>query len=196
MKMRTSTVCGALLAARTGSAITLDINSADSVKQAASTVAHGMVSYYTGNLTGQIPGLLPQPYYWWEAGAMWGSLIDYWYYTGDATYNEQVSQSMLFQTGPDNDFMPPNQTKSLGNDDQAFWGMAAMTAAEAGFPNPPSNKPQWLALAQAVFNSQALRWDNSTCAGGLRWQIFSVGGGPYQHLQGLNRQADIIYNTV
>jgi len=38
-----------------------------------------MMNYYTGNLTGGTPGMLPGPYYWWEAGAMWGSLIDYWY---------------------------------------------------------------------------------------------------------------------
>ena len=73
--------------------------------------------------------------------------------------------------------MPPNQTKTEGNDDQAFWGMAAMSAAEQNFPNPPKGQPQWLALAQAVFNGQAMRWDNSTCGGGLRWQIFTFNTG-------------------
>ena len=73
--------------------------------------------------------------------------------------------------------MPPNQTKDEGNDDQGFWGLAAMSAAEANFPNPSPDQPQWLALAQAVFNSQALRWDNSTCAGGLRWQVFAFNNG-------------------
>lgn len=135
------------------------------------------MKYYAGNQTGQIPGLLPGPYYWWEAGAMFGSLIDYWYYTGDTTYNAVTSQAMLFQVGPDNDYMPPNQTKSEGNDDQGFWGLAAMSAAEVNFPNPPADQPQWLALAQAVFNSQALRWDVSTCGGGLRWQIFTFNNG-------------------
>lgn len=69
--------------------------------------------------------------------------------------------------------MPPNQTKDLGNDDQVFWAFAAMAAAELNFPNPPSDQPQWLALAQAVFNTQALRWDTTSCGGGLKWQIFS-----------------------
>lgn len=55
----------------------LDLGNADSIKRAASTLAHGMMNYYHGNESGQIPGLLPQPYYWWEAGAMFGSLIDY-----------------------------------------------------------------------------------------------------------------------
>ncbi|KAI5242962.1 mannan endo-1,6-alpha-mannosidase [Aureobasidium subglaciale] len=158
-------------------ALTVDLTSEESIKTAASTVAHGMMRYYNGNQTGGIPGLLPGPYYWWEAGAMFGSLIDYWYYTGDTSYNDVTTQAMLFQVGDKNNYMPSNQSKSLGNDDQAFWGMAAMSAAELKFPNPPSDKPQWLALAQAVFNSQALRWDDSTCGGGLRWQIFTFNQG-------------------
>ena len=103
---------------------------------------------------------------------MWGTLIDYWKLTGDSSYNDVITQAMLWQVGPDRDYMPPNVTASLGNDDQGFWGMSAMTAAENGFPDPPSDQPQWLALAQAVFNTQAdpQRHDN-TCGGGLRWQI-------------------------
>jgi mannan endo-1,6-alpha-mannosidase len=55
--------------------------------------------------------------------------------------------------------------------------MAALSAAEQKYPNPPADSPQWLALAQAVFNSQALRWDTSTCNGGLKWQIFTFNNG-------------------
>jgi mannan endo-1,6-alpha-mannosidase len=51
-------------------AITLDLSSTDSIKKAASTVAFDLMSYYTGNRTGDVPGNLPDPYYWWEAGAM------------------------------------------------------------------------------------------------------------------------------
>lgn len=136
-----------------------------------------MMTYYNGNKTGGIPGNLPPPYYWWEAGAMFGSLIDYWYYTGDTSYNDVVTQGMLWQVGPNQDYMTPNQTKTTGNDDQGFWGLAAMTAAETNFQNPPPNQPQWLALAQAVFNTQAARWDPTTCGGGLRWQVFTFNNG-------------------
>lgn len=108
---------------------------------------------------------------------MFGSLIDYWLYTGDSAHNDLVTQGMLFQVGPNNDYMPPNQTKTLGNDDQCFWALAAMSAAESNFPNPPKDKPQWLALAQAVFNTQAQRWDKSTCGGGLKWQIYTFNNG-------------------
>lgn len=137
-----------------------------------------MSTFYEGNQTGKIPGILPGPppagdYYWWQGGALWGTLIDYWHYTGDTSYVETTKQALLFQTGPDNNYMDPNWTASLGNDDQAFWGMSSMLAAELVFPDPPADDArQWLALAQAVFNTQAHpdRHDN-TCNGGLRWQI-------------------------
>ncbi|KAL8679841.1 MAG: hypothetical protein Q9186_003907 [Xanthomendoza sp. 1 TL-2023] len=155
----------------------LDLDDPDSIKAAAGQAAYDMIKYYDGNQTGRIPGNLPDPYYWWECGAMFGSLLDYFYYTGDDQYNELVTEGLLFQVGPSNDYMTPNQTKTTGNDDQGFWGMAVMSAAEQKFPDPPANKPQWLALAQAVFNTQALRWDTQFCGGGLRWQVFTFNTG-------------------
>lgn len=55
--------------------------------------------------------------------------------------------------------------------------MAVLSAAEYNFPNPPASSPQWLALAQNVFNSQAARWNTAQCGGGLRWQIFMWNNG-------------------
>lgn len=135
-----------------------------------------MVSYYNGNQTGQVPGLLPSPYYWWEGGAFFDTLIQYWHLTGDSQYNSLVSEGIQFQQGPNGDFMPPNQTKSEGNDDQGIWALAAMSAAESQFPAPQNGTP-WVALADAVFNDQAARWDTQTCGGGLRWQIFPFNAG-------------------
>lgn len=163
--------------AQVAQAYTLDPDSGDSIKKIASSMADDMMSFYTGNEPGGTPGLLPQPYYWWEAGAMMGALVDYWYYTGDTKWNDITQQGLLFQVGPNNDYMPPNQTLTEGNDDQGFWGMAVMSAAEYNFDNPPADKPQWLALAQAVFNTQAARWDTEHCNGGLRWQIFTWNNG-------------------
>ena len=68
-------------------------------------------------------------------------------------------------------------TISQGNDDQAFWAFAAMSAAEMKFPEPPPKQPSWLSLAQAVFNEQVSRWDTQNCGGGLRWQIFTFNKG-------------------
>ncbi|THW12326.1 family 76 glycoside hydrolase [Aureobasidium pullulans] len=163
--------------AQFGSALQLTVSDADSIRSTASVVAYDLMSYYTGNRTGDVPGNLPSPYYWWEAGAMFGEMVEYWYYTGDTTYNDEVKQALLHQVGDDKDYMPRNQSKSLGNDDQVFWAFSAMTAAELKFEDPGDGQPSWLSLAQAVFNEQASRWDDATCGGGLRWQIFTFNAG-------------------
>lgn len=165
------------LLAKSTWAIELDITNTQNVKDVASTMAYGMLSRYTGNLTGDVPGNLPDPYHWWTTGAMFGALLDYWWITGDETYNNITMQALLHQASPSRDFMPENQTLTLGNDDQGFWAMAAMTAAENKFPDPPEGQPQWLALAQACFNQWVTRWDPSICGGGLRWQIFEFNKG-------------------
>lgn len=142
------------------------------------------MSFYHGQEPGHTPGVLSGPgpehhdYIWWEAGALWGTMIDYWKYTGDSTYNDVVQASLLSQVGPDRNYMEPNVSAFIGNDDQSFWGLSAMLAAETNFQNPPPDDPQWLALAQAVFNTQTSpdRRDGS-CGGGLRWQIFAFNGG-------------------
>ena len=137
------------------------------------------MTFYDGNQTGMIPGILPGPptehkgdYYWWEGGAMMGTYVDYWHLTRDPSYNKVVEQGMLHQSGEHHDYQPRNHTLTLGNDDQGFWGMSAMLAAENKFPNPPDDQPQWLALAQGVWNTQAdpIRHDKE-CGGGMRWQI-------------------------
>ncbi|KAL7937083.1 mannan endo-1,6-alpha-mannosidase [Trichoderma chlorosporum] len=153
-------------------AVPLTLTDNTSVKNAAGTIAYGLMKYYTGNNTGDNPGNLPDPYYWWEAGAMFGTMIDYWLMTGDSSYNPPTMQAMTWQAGTDGSFLPQNQSLTEGNDDQGFWAMAAMTAAENVFPNPPSDQPGWLAMAQSVFNQYVGRWDPN-CGGGLRWQIFS-----------------------
>lgn len=162
---------------RTQASLSLNPDDTESIKTAAATIAYGMMSYYTGNNTGDNPGNLPDPYYWWEAGAMFGTMVDYWYYTNDTSYVTVTEQALISQIGEDDNYMPTNQTKTEGNDDQAFWGMAALSAAELKFEDPPSTDPGWLALAQGVFNSMAPRWDTKTCGGGLKWQIFTFNAG-------------------
>ena len=43
-----------------------------SVSNVAGKVAFKMMQFYPGNKTGGIPGLFGDPYYWWEAGAVFG----------------------------------------------------------------------------------------------------------------------------
>jgi mannan endo-1,6-alpha-mannosidase len=143
------------------------------------------MSYYKGNQSGQIPGIfgLPPPsgdYYWWTGAILWSTMIDYWYYTGDDTYNTVALEGMVHQNGPtlDNPFMPPNWTASMANDDFGFWGMSAMSAAELNFPSAPEGEPSWIALAQAVFGVLESRYaDETECKGGLRWAVTPVQAG-------------------
>ncbi|RMZ86950.1 hypothetical protein DV736_g5827, partial [Chaetothyriales sp. CBS 134916] len=168
-------------------AFTVNLDSAESIANTASTIAYNMMGVYTGNLSGQVPGLLPGSlscnpnengtYCWWEAGAMWGILINYWQYTGDSSYNSVVSQGLQFQRGTNNNYNPANQSSGMGVDDQLFWAFSVLDAVESNFPPPATGDPSWLSLAQGVFNFQASLWDTATCGGGFRWQVYSFNAG-------------------
>ncbi|KAL2673670.1 hypothetical protein Neosp_012113 [[Neocosmospora] mangrovei] len=169
----------------------LEIGSRDDILKTSKSLAADLIKFYHGNETGQVPGLLPDTttqskdddvnYYFYQSGAFMSTYIDYWQLTGDKTYNDLVMQGILHQVGQNEDFIPANQTLNAANDDQSIWAMAALTAAEYGFPDPPKDEPQWLDLAETVFESQRLRWDreveNKTCDGGLRWQIAFINNG-------------------
>ena len=171
------------LLAGAAAAQTFKIDTRDDIIGSARVLASDLMKLYHGNESGEIPGLvsLPPPvgdYYWWNGAVLMGTMINYWHWTGDATYNSLVSQGLVHQLGSGNDFMPANWTVSMGNDDQCNWGLAAMEAAESQFPNPPSGFPTWLSIAQAVFDTQQARLAEETeCRGGLRWQIlpFNIG---------------------
>ena len=74
-------------------------------------MAKHLLTYYRGSDPGQTPGLFGFPYDWSQFGAVWGSLIDYWNYTGDAQYVGLVQQALLLQVGPGKDYMTPDQIK-------------------------------------------------------------------------------------
>lgn len=106
-----------------------------------------MMLEYKGNLSGQTPGLLPGPpptplvlnagYFWWEAGAMFGSLLDYWYYTGDDSYNAVIKQALIHQSGDHFDYLPQNQSLGMGNDDQGTYHpthLISIATTELTFP--------------------------------------------------------------
>lgn len=158
-------------------ALEIDVNDVDSIHQAQALVVNGLMDYYNGNDSGGTPGMFQPPYYWWEAGVAWGAMLDYVYYTGNDSYADLVRTSLLYQRGENDDYMPENQTSVEGNDDQAFWGITVMAAAENNFTNPEGDYPGWLYLAQAVFNTMAARWETGSCNGGLRWQIYTWNSG-------------------
>ncbi|KAJ5899917.1 hypothetical protein N7495_004661 [Penicillium taxi] len=157
-------------------AINLNIDDQQSFKDAASDATYGMMKWYSGNETGAIPGAFPSK--WWEGAALFLALLNYWHFTGDDTYNDELKVGLQWQSGTEGDYMPSNYSSYLGNDDQMFWGLAAMTAAELKLPNMPTGF-SWLSLAQGVFNTQKDRWETSMCDGGLRWQLYVYQGSGY-----------------
>jgi mannan endo-1,6-alpha-mannosidase len=111
--------------------------------------------------------LVAQPYYWWQSGIVNNALLSYGFVTGDSQFQDLAKNTIYSQATAANDFMMPDAT---GNDDQAWWALSALTAAENGVP-VPAGAPTFLSMAQNVFNEQKARWDESTCGGGLRFKI-------------------------
>lgn len=175
--MKVAPVALALALASFVQAVWLDTNNVTTIKSATALVAQGLLDYYEGTKYGGTVGMFSAPYYWWEAGGAWGSLIDYSYYMENDTYVELIKTALTYQVGDDYNYVPLNQSTTEGNDDQAFWGIAVMAAAEKNFSNPTDSRLAWLTLAQAVFNTMAARWDMGECNGGLRWQIFQWNSG-------------------
>ncbi|KAK6071453.1 glycosyl hydrolase family 76 [Seiridium cupressi] len=186
VRLSSRSLLAGLAAQQAHAALTVDLSSTDSIKEAASQVAEDLLTFYRGDEPGWVPGILPGPppdgdYYWWQGGAMWGALLDYRHHTGDKSYDNITTTAMLFQVGDDRDFMPRNWSASMGNDDQAFWALSALVAAETGYTDPPADQPQWLPLAQAVFNEQTHEDRRvpagSRCEWGLRWQVYPSNNG-------------------
>ncbi|RBR20887.1 uncharacterized protein FIESC28_05039 [Fusarium coffeatum] len=176
----------ALLLAQSATVQSMDLDSREGILDASKALAGDLIEFYKGNKTGETPGLLDpgsklgDGYYWYQSGAFMSAYVDYWQLTGDDTYNDLVREGLEWQVGKDKDFMPTNQSTSMGNDDQAIWAMAAMSAAEYGFPAPTDKKTQWYDVAKNAWDMMRERWDiedNGVCYGGLRWQIFQFNTG-------------------
>lgn len=167
----------------------VDFDDNKSIAAAAKLVAEDMLSFYPPykGVLGWTIGILPGPppdgdYYWWQGGAMWGTLLDYRHYTGDTSFDKYISDAMTHQVGANRDYNPRNWSASMGNDDQAFWGMSAMIATETGYTDPPPADAQWLSLVQAIVNEQTSMDrrapdDGTPCSWGLRWQVYPTNNG-------------------
>ena len=111
MLLRFSTILGAglPLLASLVSAVDLDPDSDASIKAATRQYAFGLMSYYKGNESGlskEDIGVFPKPpYYWWEAGAAWGGMIEYTRFTDDTSYVGTLHQALVTNYGPDNNIL-------------------------------------------------------------------------------------------
>lgn len=76
-----------------------------------------------------------------------------------------------------------------GNDDQAFWCLATMSAAEYGFPEPEGAPATYLEVSKNCFNNIVSRWDESSCGGGLKWQIYPENAYGYNYKNSISNGA-------
>jgi hypothetical protein len=87
------------------------MHATDSIKDVSSKIAKQLVAQYATiddkgiHVLGGYPGILYPPYYWWQAGAMFGTLLDYWHYTGDDQYNTIVREGLIHQFGERHDLV-------------------------------------------------------------------------------------------
>lgn len=179
-KMLTLTfICSVI--AIVANALDLDPTSKSSICKNAALIVNGTLDYYEGTKYGGTVGMFAQPYYWWQAGEAFGSLLNYQYYCAseqDKDIGENVENliydGITSQLGENFDLMVANISSSEGNDDQAVWGLTIMNAAEAKYPQPTKNgNITWGEIGINVLNSMFSRWDD-TCGGGIRWQIFNT----------------------
>lgn len=179
----------------------LTCHASDSVRDVAGTVAYHMMSYYDANATSTPHvGDLPKPYFWWQAGAMWNAALDYFYYTGDSSYNHVVTAALSnrWSTGDDFDYAPERHSGGdLLNEDIFYWAAAALSAAERNFPQPDGDIPSWLEMAGNAFDGLTGGWSDDTCGGGVSWQRDEVSykdaatnGGLFQLAARLARATD------
>lgn len=162
--MLTQILLPAIVAASCVAANALAVGSSGKAKNTAHTLASNLMGYYNPSMNGVLPG----PYPWWQAATIWDTAINYWHYSGDDQFNANIAVGLLAQAGANQDFMQPSAT---GNDDQLWWGLACMSAAEYGLPLPSDSTSSWLQLAKNVYKDVYSRWDPSSCNGGIGWQI-------------------------
>jgi mannan endo-1,6-alpha-mannosidase len=108
--MRSFSTIGAVLlplAAAVG-AVELKVDDEASLKAAISQYANGLMSYYKANASGlpaEEVGYIPKPHYWWESGALWGSMVEYTNIVGDESYVKTIQQGLTANYGPENNFI-------------------------------------------------------------------------------------------
>lgn len=172
-----STFVLTLLAILSVSAVSLDVDSKESVCDAAKYVLDGTLNYYEGLKPGGTVGMFAPPNYWWNAGEAFGGIVDFYTFCNSTneTLRELIIDAMYHQAGENFNYIPSNQSMTEGNDDQGVWVMAIMQAVERNFTNPADHS--WLSMTIAAFNTMNARWDTDHCGGGLRWQIFTWNSG-------------------
>ncbi|KAF2690217.1 glycoside hydrolase family 76 protein [Lentithecium fluviatile CBS 122367] len=173
-------------------AIEFDADDEASIRSVSAAYAHGLMSSYKNNgsqIAETEVGVFPKPHYWWFSGAVWGGLVEFTNIFDDNTYVKNIQQALTANYGPNNDIILPWKKDQEGNDDQAFWALAVMSALEYNFPNPDNAPATYLEVAENAFKNIVGRWDTEFCGGGLRWQIYPENDYGYSYKNSISNGA-------
>jgi mannan endo-1,6-alpha-mannosidase len=133
--------------------------------------AANLASSLTSHFPNPNLALFAEPIWWWQSGSAVDGLLTYTSTTGDKRYVPMLQDTLLSEGMTTHDFMTVHAT---GNDDQAWWALAALTAAETKLP--AKGDVDWATLARNVFEQQKNRWDTAKCNGGMKWKILEGDG--------------------
>ena len=64
-----------------------------------------------------------------------------------------------------------------------------MSAAEYGFPEPEGAPATYLEVSKNCFNNIVSRWDETSCGGGLKWQIYPENDYGYNYKNSISNGA-------
>ncbi|GLA63034.1 hypothetical protein AtubIFM54640_004171 [Aspergillus tubingensis] len=153
----------------TVAALDLDINSTQSIKDAATVTVQNTLT--NSSLSGNVNPVYGDTNEWLFNSStveawLYSTLIPYWNLTGNDTYNELISKRMYSMAGlelGDSWSESDNDT----NMNHAAWALGAVTAAEMDFP-VDSSKESWLFYAgQAQGTLRSTFTFSTVCDGGL-----------------------------
>ena len=103
---------------------------------------------------------------WWTTGNALQALLDYMTKTGSRQYMPQVNNTVVIQSAPlpwwpsgDGDF------RADSTDDTGWWALAMIRLYQL------TRDPKYLTIAREDEAYIYSFWDNSTCGGGILWDI-------------------------
>jgi mannan endo-1,6-alpha-mannosidase len=108
-------------------------------------------------------------------------MIEYSQFSGDDSHVKTLQQALTSNYGDKHDFIMSYRDGQTGNDDQAFWALAVMSALETQFPDSETAPASYLEVAVNSFNNIVGRWDTTSCDGGLKWQIYEKNAYGYNY---------------
>ncbi|PWY68483.1 hypothetical protein BO70DRAFT_366148 [Aspergillus heteromorphus CBS 117.55] len=168
-----SGILTALLAvfSASASALQLDVNSTQSLKDAATTTAVNL--FCNSTISGAVNPVYGDDDQAFNASVLeawlYSILIPFWNATGNDTYNDMIRTRLYSKIDTELSTSWVDDGNGDSNINHAAWALAAVTAAEFGFPGNTST--QWEVLAgNAAGTMQSLWAFAQTCSGGL---IFS-----------------------